>query len=137
ETQIMYVNSSELPWSLVMVDVPKKMDPIQDGARGRSVYTRNCMSCHGPELKGSGSAFPDISNLRSKYDASKVMQVIQSGQNMMPSFSHISLQERNELLDYLMKFPDAGAAPESVNQNTDGSNDRNEGRPEDAPFTMN
>ena len=53
ETKILYVNSNEVPSTQVMLDAPQT-----EGSGitpGRAVYNKHCISCHGPELKGSGT----------------------------------------------------------------------------------
>jgi quinoprotein glucose dehydrogenase len=58
---IMYVNASDLPWSLTMIDLPKKdnTDRSMKGI-GKQVYQQKCMSCHGQDLKGAGPAYPSL-----------------------------------------------------------------------------
>jgi len=49
-TGIMYINASEMPWILTMVDIKDKA--IKDETNleaGKRLYTTTCMACHGPE----------------------------------------------------------------------------------------
>jgi len=105
ETQILYVNSNEVPSSLVMIDVPKNNEndhSIQ--ARGLDVYNKYCITCHGAELKGSGTAASSLLNLNKKYNEQQVKQIIENGWNMMPSFKQIPEREKNALIAFLLKF---------------------------------
>ena len=55
ESAILYVNSSEMPWALTMIDVPvaDRRDQSLKGL-GKSVYSKYCISCHGPEKQMPG-----------------------------------------------------------------------------------
>lgn len=106
ETNIMYINSTELPWSLTMIDVPQEERLISIKEIGRSVYTTNCLSCHGTDLKGVGASYPSLELLNTKYSPTQVLQIIDQGRNMMPSFSYLSDDKKQALLNYLMDQPD-------------------------------
>lgn len=99
ETKILYVNSNEVPSTQIMLDAPQT-----EGlgiTPGRSVYNKNCISCHGPELKGSGTEYPSLQNLNKKYNVVQLSQIIEQGQNRMPSFKHVSESERKSLIAFL------------------------------------
>jgi quinoprotein glucose dehydrogenase len=101
---IMYVNSTELPWALTMVDVVKGDESSLKGI-GQSVYGKYCVACHGPGLKGNGSSFPSLVDLDKKYNEDQVWKVIQNGKNMMPAFKQIAENEKQGLLAFLLKKP--------------------------------
>lgn len=101
---ILYVNSSEMPWSMVMVDVPKLNGNRSLKASGEAVYSKYCLSCHGPELKGNGTSYPSLLNLEKKYTEEPLRKVIDNGKNMMPSFKQIPEQEKGVLVSFLLKL---------------------------------
>ncbi|HUR11551.1 MAG TPA: PQQ-binding-like beta-propeller repeat protein [Flavitalea sp.] len=103
ESGILYVNSTELPWVLTMVDVPGKSSDLSLNGIGKSVYDRYCMSCHGQELKGNGASYPSLLNLEKKYTESQVHKIIESGKNMMPGFKQIPATEKDAVTAFLMK----------------------------------
>lgn len=107
---IMYISSSELPWSLTMIDVPKKNsnDRSLKGI-GHGVYNRYCIACHGPELKGNGTAYPALLNIGNKYNEDQVRKIVENGRNMMPSFKQIPENEKAALLTFLLNT--ASVAP--------------------------
>lgn len=141
ESQILYVNSSELPWSQVMIDVPKSdtRDPSLRGI-GRTVYSRNCLGCHGPELKGNAS-FPSLVGLNKKYNEVQVRQLIENGRNMMPAFNQIPEGEKRALLTFLLKLPDKEAVPslarkpEREEPGTKEANGTAGKKPDEIPYT--
>lgn len=110
ESKIMYVNSSELPWAQVMIDVPKATNDQSLKGMGQVIYNKNCISCHGAELKGNGTSYPSLVNIGNKYKEDQVSQIIANGRNMMPSFKQIPPADKKALLAFLLKLPDAKAA---------------------------
>lgn len=100
ETQILYVNSTELPWALTMIDVPKA--DKNTAVSGHNTYNKYCISCHGPELKGNGAAYPSLVDIGKKYKDDQIRKIIESGRNMMPSFKQIPDNERAALIDFLL-----------------------------------
>lgn len=98
---ILYVNSSEMPWILTMVDVVKGDESSLKGM-GKSVYGRYCVSCHGPELKGNGTSYPSLVDLDKKYNEGRAWKIINGGKNMMPAFKQISDNEKKALLAFLL-----------------------------------
>ena len=102
ETQILYVNSSEIPWSMVMVDAPGQTD--KDGSMkspGRSVYDTHCFACHGKDLKGNSAAFPSLVEIGNKYKPEEILQILNSGINMMPSFAHLKQEDKSNVIEFL------------------------------------
>jgi len=107
ESGILYVNCTELPWSLTMIDVPisdKNDRSIKDA--GMVVYNRYCISCHGAELKGNGTSYPSLVNLEKKYNEEQARKIIENGRNMMPAFKQISVSEKGALLSFLLNPQD-------------------------------
>jgi len=103
ETAIMYVNSSELPWSLTMIDVPSKnLSSNSFKSIGQSVYGKYCLSCHGPELKGNGSSYPSLVNLDKKYNEQTLGNIVENGRNMMPAFKQIKGIDKEALNSFLL-----------------------------------
>ncbi|WP_254640218.1 PQQ-binding-like beta-propeller repeat protein [Chitinophaga sp. GbtcB8] len=101
ETGILYVNSSELPWSLTMIDMPAKTADVSPKNLGKAVYGKYCVACHGPELKGNGSSYPSLVDIGKKYSAAQVQEIITHGKNMMPAFK-METGEKQALLAFLL-----------------------------------
>ncbi len=134
ETKVMYISNSELPWAQVMIDVPKNTDDHTLQGAGHGVYNRYCISCHGPELKGSGTAYPSLVNLNKKYTEQQARQIIENGRNMMPSFKQITPDEKKALLAFVLKLPEkATSAKDMPKEPVSLAN--NNANP--VPYTMN
>jgi quinoprotein glucose dehydrogenase len=103
ETQILYVNSNEVPSTLIMIDAPQKQ--TGEGSleeRAMATYSNFCMSCHGQNLKGNGDEFPSLFRLNEKYSPPQIKKIINQGINRMPSFEQVPEKEKNELVEFLM-----------------------------------
>jgi quinoprotein glucose dehydrogenase len=105
ESGILYVNSSELPWSLTMIDAVKGADNSLQGV-GKTIYGKYCVSCHGPDRKGIGTSFPSLIGLEKKYKPAETWKIIANGRNMMPAFKQIPESEKNALLAFLLNEED-------------------------------
>ena len=106
ESGILYVNASEIPWALTMIDVPKTdaKDQSLKGI-GHGIYNTYCIACHGAELKGNGSSFPSLVNIDKKYSGDQVKKLVETGRNMMPSFKQIPENEKGALIAFLLNAP--------------------------------
>jgi quinoprotein glucose dehydrogenase len=114
ETGILYVNSSELPWSLTMIDVPAKNEDISIKGVGKTVYGKYCISCHGATLKGNGPSYPSLVDLHKKYTPEQVQDIIEHGKNMMPAFTQLEANEKQALLAFLLHLEDKEPAAKAV-----------------------
>ncbi|GAA4431096.1 hypothetical protein GCM10023188_18310 [Pontibacter saemangeumensis] len=108
-TGILYVNSSEMPWSLTMVDVPKQ-EALTEENSGPVTYAKYCASCHGNELEGNGASYPALVSIGEKFKEKELLSIINNGRNMMPSFRQIPAQEKQALVGFLLHKEERGAA---------------------------
>jgi quinoprotein glucose dehydrogenase len=98
---IMYVNSNEMAWRISLGPAASEEELLSLSA-GHRLYTLNCTPCHGEDLKGDpGSGFPSLENVGNRLDRSYVATVISQGKGMMPAFTKLSEEERNELISFL------------------------------------
>ena len=140
ETQIMYVNASELPWFLVMIDVPKNTNDVSIKGLGHAIYNRTCIGCHGGDLKGNGTTFPSLQNIEKKYNEQQLTQIITNGRNMMPAFKQLSEPDRKALTAFLLNLPEKEAiAPVTKSAKSTATTTRVDptGGPDNIPYTMN
>ena len=139
-TGVMYVNSSEMPWALTMVDVPKQEEALTQQNSGPVTYNKYCAACHGTELQGSGTSYPALVSLGEKYKANEVRSIINNGKNMMPSFRHIPEQEKQALVNFLLhqnedSAPELAASAASAKEPT-GSQKIKNSVMDEVPFRM-
>ncbi|MEZ2334367.1 PQQ-binding-like beta-propeller repeat protein [Mucilaginibacter sp. RCC_168] len=139
ESKIMYINCSEMPWAQVMINVPKGGDDHSLKGMGQMIYNKNCIACHGPELKGNGSSYPSLVNIGKKYKEEQISQIIANGRNMMPSFKQIPPADKKALLAFLLKLPDAKAVKimaKEPSANHTASTKTEQKAVDEVPYTM-
>jgi quinoprotein glucose dehydrogenase len=98
-----------------MIDIPQNntSDHSMKGI-GKTVYTKYCIACHGPELKGNAPAFPSLIDINKKYSAQQVSDLLKSGRNMMPSFQQMSASEKEPLLAFLFDLKEKEPTGDSI-----------------------
>lgn len=106
---VLYVNSSEMPWVLRMLDLPKS-EGSQIG-RGQRLYATHCTGCHGINRQGNG-ANPNLLDIKERRTEHYIGQIIRLGKGVMPSFGHLSIEDREAIIAYLTdKKNEPGGAP--------------------------
>jgi len=84
-----------------------------DPVKGKTIYEKNCIACHGPQGKGDGPAgkvinppAADFTSAASKKKSeAELMQVIENGKPgtaMISWKSQLSQAELNDLIGYVM-----------------------------------
>lgn len=139
ESKIMYINCSEMPWAQVMINVPKGGNDQSLKGMGQVIYNKNCIGCHGPELKGNGSSYPSLVNIGKKYKEEQISQIIANGRNMMPSFKQIAPADKKALMAFLLKLPDAKAnkaVPKEPTADRTASTKTEKKTVDEDPYTM-
>lgn len=123
-TGILYVNANQVPWTLTMVKAePKDNSKSTVAQHGKMVYVNNCMSCHGQNQEGNGS-YPGLQHIDKKYTAAKVLEIVNNGRRMMPSFKQVTDIDKKALLAFLMNnkkegevaFVDTSAKKEVISE---------------------
>ena len=111
---IMYVNGNEMPWILTMVEQEQS---VSQQSFGESVFLRNCVACHG--LKGQGDpqrAIPPLGDVPAKHTMETLLQLLNQGKGVMPSFAFLSNREKEQVARHLLKLPEEDdAASEQKN----------------------
>ena len=98
QSGMLFLNSNEVPCIQKLVERPKPTAV----ASGRSVYERNCASCHGRDQLGSPPEFPAVTNLSRKYDDEEMAALISNGSGRMPGFSGLGRGAIRAVTRYLL-----------------------------------
>lgn len=98
ETGILYVNSNEMAWILRLVE-RRDTGPR---ATSRELYLNQCASCHRRDLQGTPPEFPSLVDLTRQYSPQTMDSLLLQGSGRMPSFAHLSKQERDALIRYVL-----------------------------------
>jgi quinoprotein glucose dehydrogenase len=101
-TKILYINANEMAWVIQAVPIDTKTDSIETNVMaGKRLFADHCMSCHGPDLKGSGN-FPSLIGVNKKYGPASFDSLLQTGRRMMPAFRQIDPDERKAIASYVL-----------------------------------
>ena len=102
-TSVIYVNASEMPWVLTMVDVKEKKTSRETNLEaGERLYHSTCMTCHGTQRQGGGN-YPSLIGANKKYNHQQFASLISSGRRMMPAFNQLSSSEINALASFILE----------------------------------
>lgn len=102
ETGFLYVNANEMAWVIQAIPVPAKTNANENYVQaGQRLYQANCMTCHGPERKGSGN-YPSLININTKYHDAAFDTLLQAGRRMMPSFKQLNTTERQAIASFVL-----------------------------------
>ena len=108
--------SSEEPW-VAPLRSARKVNPVPADAvsftRGKALYIKNCLSCHGPAGKGDGPAVKDLDTdpgditskqTRGESDGALFWKITE-GRKPMPAFEKtLSDEDRWDMVNYMRKL---------------------------------
>lgn len=103
---LFFVNSSEVPCILRLVERP----PAKPQAGGKSLYERNCASCHGKDLSGTPPEFPALTNLSRKYNEQELRTMVRTGFGRMPGFATLGNDGLQAIARFLLTGEDVKLA---------------------------
>ncbi|MDP4259200.1 MAG: PQQ-binding-like beta-propeller repeat protein [Bacteroidota bacterium] len=111
KTGLLYINANEMAWVITAVRLPVPGTEKQTLLEaGHSLYTRNCISCHGPDRKGSGNN-PSLLDVNKKYDETQFTALVSSGRRMMPAFQQLTQQEKEALACFVLDLKNEQQKP--------------------------
>lgn len=98
---ILYVPAKQLP---VYTSLIPAEAPAPEGSGGERLYSLYCAPCHGADRKGNhDGSYPSLLSLENKMKPAQLDKLLKTGRGMMPSFSHISPEERKAVSDFLFR----------------------------------
>lgn len=100
---IMYVPASEIPVVTSLIDAPRPKSLTS----GKQAYQLYCSACHGADRRGDHSGtYPSLVDISNRMTEEDLQQLLKKGRGMMPAFSHISQEERNGIISFLLDKED-------------------------------
>ncbi|HET8825191.1 MAG TPA: PQQ-binding-like beta-propeller repeat protein [Terriglobales bacterium] len=97
ETGVLYVNANDIPWVAQLAENTAK------DLNGKTIYQTQCSICHHDDRKGSPPNFPSLVDIGTRLDSAGIANVIRKGRGRMPSFTNLSQDEINAVVEYLTK----------------------------------
>lgn len=89
ENGIMYINASEMPWIIKMIQYEEENDGFL-ATTGKNLYGTQCQMCHGADKKGASIyTVPSLEGIKSRKTAGEIREIIKNGRGLMPSFSNL------------------------------------------------
>ncbi|MBD2701733.1 PQQ-binding-like beta-propeller repeat protein [Spirosoma sp. BT702] len=146
---IFYVNSNNMLWWLKMRDVRESQGVAM--TRGTGLFNTNCSICHSlsekskskPVANAASQAYPDLTDVGSRLSAEQIQNLLATGRGRMPSFAHLSKEDRDAIVNFLLKKEKPATpsnAPAVVDVHTSGSTaatSKNADFPYSPPFLNN
>ncbi|GAB4006037.1 hypothetical protein GCM10028808_07170 [Spirosoma migulaei] len=106
---ILYQNANTMLWWLKMRDSRMQGTNVAQ-TRGSSLFNLNCSACHNLNRTGSSAAsasasqaYPDLTDVGKRLDREQINTLLTTGQGRMPSFGHLSKEDRDALVNFLLK----------------------------------
>src|SRR5262249_11799634 len=104
---VLYVHVNDAP----TINRLRPLHTLSQGASatpaqlGRLIYERTCLSCHGPERRGSPPVVPALTAVAAA--RAEIQNVIVQGRNSMPAFRQFTAAELSALVVYVTSAPGA------------------------------
>ena len=76
--------------------------------KGAVLFNTNCAACHALDAKpnalaGGQDAYPNLRDVGKRLSRPQIVALLETGRDRMPSFRHISREDRTALIDFLLK----------------------------------
>ena len=94
ETSVLYVNANEMAWTGALA-------PNTAGTGGRSLYLRNCASCHRDDLRGAPPQMPSLVGVANRVYDGEITRIVKHGQGRMPGFPTLTAEEVSAIVEFL------------------------------------
>lgn len=97
-TNMLFVNSTELPWILKLTDLKKIRAANQ--LNPEVLFKTYCSSCHGADKKGNAVG-PDLTGRVKTYKDEQIANIVRKGAPPMPSFNFLSSQQIASIIAFI------------------------------------
>ncbi|WP_028666555.1 outer membrane protein assembly factor BamB family protein [Runella zeae] len=103
---VLYVPAKEIPVHMTLI---RRNQDDKSTAQTNNPYRLYCSACHGLDRKGNhDGSYPSLLQLDKRLSKAQTLKLLMTGRGMMPSFSHISVAERNSIIEFLYNNTAAG-----------------------------
>ena len=106
EDGVMYIPAKEIPVFTSLTDAPT----LQPQTSPSKLYQVHCGACHGGDLRGDHSGtYPSLVDIDKKMAPGQLHELLIKGRGMMSGFGHLSKNERDAIVDFVLHPKDTGA----------------------------
>jgi quinoprotein glucose dehydrogenase len=105
-TSLLYVNANEMAWILRMVEAPAS----SNRASGKTIYMKECATCHGADLKGAPPEFPSLVDAGKQHSDAQLMTLLRQGSGRMPSYARLGTDGMQAVLRYVAHGEDTNVS---------------------------
>ena len=101
ESGVLFINSNDMPELGKLGKTRVKQETAATLYQaGEQLYNSQCASCHGSD-RGGVESMPSLIDLEQRLTKEEMVQIISRGSGIMPSFTKLLEQSKNELLAFL------------------------------------
>ncbi len=105
---VLYQNGNNMLWFIQMRE-RESLSNNKNIGHGEMIFKNNCISCHGNLENKTTAAFgndaiPNLYQVGKRMTKVQIEQVLEMGRGRMPSFTQLSIQDRDYLIDYLLQL---------------------------------
>jgi quinoprotein glucose dehydrogenase len=99
---MLYVSANEVPWIITMIPLESQVrrDPKLQAMAGEAVYRQRCVSCHGEERQGVGTA-PPLLALSYRMKDPDLFRLLATGRGGIHPTFDLPAGERSALAEYV------------------------------------
>jgi len=101
-TGLLYVNSNDIAWTGALA-------PNDAGQSGRSLYLRDCASCHRDDGEGAPPVIPTLAGIGERRKRPELVAIIQKGAGRMPGFPNLQREAIARIVEHLVTGGEAPA----------------------------
>jgi quinoprotein glucose dehydrogenase len=96
---LLYVNANEMAWTVKLAE--RKM-PDGEPTTGKTLYERNCASCHRSNLRGKPPEFPSLVGIGTRRNIDEISAAVREGGGRMPSYESLHGAARRAIVQYIV-----------------------------------
>jgi len=101
---LLYVNANDIPWTGALA-------PNDADQSGRSLYLRDCASCHRDDRAGVPPQIPSLLGIGERRTRAELTAVIQKGAGRMAGFPNLQRDAIARIIEHITTGSDAPAPP--------------------------
>lgn len=111
-----YINGNDMLWWLKMRENPALQPGYHD--KGMVIYNTNCSVCHdmSNNAQGAEAAFPDLKDVGKRMSPGQIHGLLYTGKGRMPSFQHLSREDRDAVIAYILNRPSPTTATDDIHR---------------------